>query len=96
MHPEDGRLAIAGDVLGSRAAPGPGCLRRVAGAPRGGGRTGIDDLARASSQFFTLLKGEPHAQLVFGCSDPLCAQAVQAHLAATVDLFLRAYAPSRR
>lgn len=65
--------------------------RRVAA-----GELEIDDLARASSQFFSLLKGEPHAQLVFGCSDPMCAQAVQAHLAATVDLFLRAYATSRR
>lgn len=58
------------------------------------GELHIDDLQRASAQFFTLLKGEPHAQLVFGCSDPLCTQAIDTHLAASVDLFLRAYAPS--
>lgn len=63
--------------------------RRVAS-----GELEIDDLPRASSQFFALLKGEPHAQLVFGCSDGMCAQAVQSHLAASVDLFVRAYAPS--
>ncbi len=56
----------------------------------------IPDLPRAASQFFTLLKGEPHAQLMFGCSrGTLCEQAIQAHLTATVELFLRAYAPAR-
>ena len=53
----------------------------------------IDDVPRAASQFFTLLKGEPHAQLVFGCCDAADPAAVDAHLAASVDLFLRAYAP---
>ena len=52
----------------------------------------IDDVPRAASQFFTLLKGEPHAQLVFGCCDAADPAAVDAHLAASVDLFMRAYA----
>jgi TetR/AcrR family transcriptional repressor of mexJK operon len=54
----------------------------------------IDDPDRAASQFFTLLKGEPHAQLVFGCG---CKgnDDVQAHLEASVDLFLRAYGGPR-
>ena len=59
--------------------------RRVAG-----GELAIDDVPRASAQFFTLLKGEPHAQLVFGCGQA-CNADTEAHLAATVDLFLRAY-----
>ena len=47
-------------------------------------------LHRAATQFFALLKGEPHAMLVFGCCEWSEAQ-VEAHLAASVDLFLRAY-----
>lgn len=62
--------------------------RRVAA-----GELVIPDVPRAASQFFTLLKGEPHAQLVFGCCDPTSVVDIDAHLAATVDLFLRAYAP---
>jgi len=54
------------------------------------GELAIDDIPRASSQFFTLLKGEPHAQLVFGCGQA-CNTDTETHLAATVDLFLRAY-----
>ena len=56
------------------------------------GELAIDDVPRAAAQFFALLKGEPHAQLVFGCAAPTATE-VQAHLAASVDLFLRAYAP---
>jgi TetR/AcrR family transcriptional regulator, mexJK operon transcriptional repressor len=56
------------------------------------GELEIEDIPRAASQFFTLLKGEPHAQLVFGCGG-FCKGDVEAHLAATVDLFQRAYAP---
>jgi TetR/AcrR family transcriptional repressor of mexJK operon len=48
-------------------------------------------LHRAATQFFALLKGEPHAMLVFGCCQWSEAE-VEAHLAASVDLFLRAYA----
>ncbi|MEG3192415.1 TetR/AcrR family transcriptional regulator [Lysobacter sp. D1-1-M9] len=55
------------------------------------GELDVPDVARASAQFFTLLKGEPHAQMVFGCCGGLAADEVQAHLAASVDLFLRAY-----
>ncbi|MEO8672948.1 MAG: TetR/AcrR family transcriptional regulator [Tahibacter sp.] len=48
---------------------------------------------RATSQFFCLLKGELHARMMCGCSEPYCDTAVSDHLNATVDLFLRAYAP---
>lgn len=58
------------------------------------GELEIDEVPRAASQFFSLLKGEPHAQLVFGCGT--CSNGeTKAHVDATVDLFLRAYAPRR-
>ncbi len=63
--------------------------RRVAA-----GQLEIDDLPRAASQFFTLLKGEAHALLVFGCADPDGKPCVEDHVQASVDLFLRAYAPT--
>jgi len=52
-----------------------------------------DAIHRAAAQFFTLLKGEPHAMLVFGCRAGKPAD-IEAHLVASVDLFLRAYASS--
>lgn len=52
----------------------------------------IPDTRRAASQFFALLKGEHHSRMLFGCGQPTAAEA-EAHLAATVDLFLRAYGP---
>ena len=55
------------------------------------GELDVPDPALASAQFFALLKGEPHAKLVFGC----CAvppEAIEPHLTASVDMFLRAYA----
>lgn len=62
------------------------------------GELEIEDVPRAAGQFFALLKGEPHARRVFGCCDGTAeaADVVQAHLAASVDLFLRAYAPAGR
>jgi len=50
---------------------------------------------RAATQFCVLLKGEPHAMLVFGCGDVDPAD-TEAHLAASVDMFLRAYATGRQ
>jgi TetR/AcrR family transcriptional repressor of mexJK operon len=55
------------------------------------GELDIPDVPRAAAQFFTLLKGEPHARMVFGCC-PAGSEDAEAHLAASVDLFLRAYA----
>ena len=57
------------------------------------GELAIDDVPRAATQFFALLKGEPHAMLVFGCCE-LDAAGVERHLVASVDLFVRAYAPA--
>jgi TetR/AcrR family transcriptional repressor of mexJK operon len=59
------------------------------------GELEVEDIPRASSQFFTLLKGEPHAQMVFGCGRNGAGIDTEAHLVASVDLFLRAYAPRR-
>ncbi|GAB3753297.1 TetR/AcrR family transcriptional regulator [Lysobacter olei] len=59
--------------------------RRVAA-----GELEIPDTRVAAAQFFTLLKGEPYNQLVFGCCT--AALDVEAHLQGSVDMFLRAYA----
>jgi TetR/AcrR family transcriptional repressor of mexJK operon len=56
------------------------------------GELEIDDVPRAASQFFALLKGDLHAQLVMGCADAACREVVREHVAASVDMFLRAYA----
>ena len=55
------------------------------------GELAIIDVQRAAGQFFALLKGEPHAMLVFGCCE-LDATGIDRHVQASVDLFLRAYA----
>lgn len=57
------------------------------------GDNSADAVHRAASQFFTLLKGEPHAQMVFGCGGSLCPPGIEEHLQASVDMFLRAYEP---
>jgi TetR/AcrR family transcriptional repressor of mexJK operon len=54
----------------------------------------ITDTRRAASQFFALLKGEHHARMLFGCGQPTAEEA-EAHLEATVDMFLRAYSCDR-
>ena len=58
------------------------------------GQLEIADVDRASSQFFCLLKGELHARLVCGCPGDFGEREVAEHIKATVDLFLRAYAPA--
>jgi TetR/AcrR family transcriptional repressor of mexJK operon len=57
------------------------------------GELEVPDPARASAQFFALLKGEAHAQLVLGCCRELPRAAAEAHVVASVDMFLRAHAP---
>ncbi len=57
------------------------------------GQLEISDVDRASSQFFCLLKGEIHARMVCGCPGEFGSREADAHIAATVDLFLRAYSP---
>ena len=55
------------------------------------GELEIDDVPRAAAQFFTLLKGEAHARMVFGCCPGMPGGEAEHHVAATVDMFLRAY-----
>ena len=59
------------------------------------GELQVPDCTRAASQFFALLKGECHARLLCGCPATLAGDALDRHLAATVDMFLRAYGPVR-
>lgn len=55
------------------------------------GQLAIDDVPRAASQFFALLKGEMHTLMMCGlCTGPAPGD-VEAHIAATVDLFVRGY-----
>ncbi|MEN1971935.1 TetR/AcrR family transcriptional regulator [Luteimonas sp. MJ204] len=55
------------------------------------GELDVADTGRAASQFFALLRGELHPRLMMGCGD-MPGFDVDAHLEATVELFLRAYA----
>ena len=60
------------------------------------GQLAIADVKRASEQFFCLLKGDLHARVLCGCADvSLDRDDVDAHLVAAVDMFMRAYAPTR-
>lgn len=61
-----------------------------------GGDLRMPDCNLAASQFFCLLKGEYHARLLCGCPERFTASEIDAHVEATVDLFLRAYGPGRR
>jgi len=59
------------------------------------GELAVDDSTRAASQFFALLRGDVHPRLLMGV-DALSGFDVEAHVEATVDLFLRAYAVQPR
>lgn len=60
------------------------------------GELAIDDVPRAASQFFVLLKGDLHARLVLGqCNEPP-PEGIEEHIQASVDMFLRAYATAAR
>jgi TetR/AcrR family transcriptional repressor of mexJK operon len=55
----------------------------------------IDDVPRAASQFFCLLKGDLHARSLCGCVHAMAPGDIDAHIEATVDVFLRAYGMPR-
>ena len=59
------------------------------------GELDIAEPARAASQFFTLLKGEPHAQAEFGYDCGGRRDTAVQHVGAGVEVFLRAYATDR-
>ena len=61
------------------------------------GNLAIADVARAAEQFYCLLKGDLHARQLCGCADSTLSETeVDEHLEATVDMFMRAYAPQRQ
>ena len=60
------------------------------------GELAIADVTRAAAQFYCLLKGDLHARQLCGCAEATLSQPeVDEHLEATVDMFMRAYAPER-
>lgn len=59
------------------------------------GQLDIDDIKRASAQFFCLLKGDLHARQLCGCLEATPSQAeIEQHLQANVEMFMRAYTPA--
>jgi TetR/AcrR family transcriptional repressor of mexJK operon len=58
------------------------------------GELDVPDIRRAASQFFCLLKGELHTRMASGLCDKPPQADIDAHIEATVDLFLRAHAPA--
>lgn len=60
------------------------------------GELEVPDIRRAASQFFSLLKGELHLRMASGLCDRPPQDEIDAHIDATVDLFLRAHAPRGR
>jgi len=63
---------------------------------RDAGELDLPDPATAAAQFFALIRGMPYEQLVFDCCGPDETPAdIPAHLKASVDMFLRAYALPR-
>lgn len=56
------------------------------------GQLEIPEPSRASCHFFTLLKGNIHAQAVLGHGFDSSTEELNAHLNSVIDLFLRAYA----
>jgi TetR/AcrR family transcriptional repressor of mexJK operon len=59
------------------------------------GELQMTDTARAASQFFCLIKGEMHMQMLCGMCCGTQASDVERHIEATVSLFLRAYGRDR-
>ena len=80
----------AGGILGGRpsacSSPSPTCWNAAWPAAK----LEIEDCQRAASQFFTLLKGEPHALAVFGFSCGGNLDTPERHVTAVVDFSLRA------
>lgn len=60
------------------------------------GAIAIQHPHQAASQFMSLVKGDLHEHLLFGCVAHLDPQSVAEHLHAAIDVFHRAYAPAPR
>ena len=59
------------------------------------GELDVPEPSEAASQFFCLIQGHFHLQLLVGAADAVPAQERRRHIEAAVDLFLRAYAVRR-
>lgn len=59
------------------------------------GELEVADAREAASQFFVLLKGEHHIKTLVGASPALGAAARARHVETVIEIFLRAYAPTR-
>lgn len=55
------------------------------------GALSIDKPRNAAEHFFCLIKGAANFRLLYGCGEPLKAQAAEAHVQEVVGLFMRAY-----
>ena len=88
---QDRRLAEIFFSAGPRAA-----LQEMESFLRAANADGSVDVpapARAAEQFFSLLKGVRHMQVLVGLAPPPSAAERDAHVAEIVAMFLRAYAP---
>jgi len=88
---QDRRLAEIFFSAGPRAA-----LQEMESFLRAANTEGSLDVpapARAAEQFFSLLKGVRHMQVLVGLGPPPSAAERDAHVAEIVAMFLRAYAP---
>lgn len=61
----------------------------------GHGLLRIEDPERAAGQFFCLLKGDLHMRLMCGVCEPPVPEDIDAHVEASIDMFLRAYGAER-
>lgn len=57
------------------------------------GKLTVPDPQRASEQFFSLLKGEPLQRTLLMVTPAPDSEQIEAHIRATIDLFLAAYSP---
>ena len=57
------------------------------------GHLAIADIERSADLFFYMVNGEPLTRLIYGQTPPPGGAASEDHLAAAVDLFLRAHVP---
>ena len=57
------------------------------------GQLVVPDIARATEQFFSLLKGETYTKVLLQLEPKMSAEAMQQHIAAAVSLFLAGYRP---
>lgn len=68
-------------------------LAEFLGAHAVRGELAIGDPRLAARQFFCLIKGDPHARMICGLGSVPSQRDADAHIAATVDFFIRACAP---